>query len=540
MRGIFGNKNKHESELFFYLRWKFIPQLIGLEINYIFLNLNNSNIAKLVQFHITMYGNQTPIDIHCSKLVDWLVQRRHCKKDWGENLAAIRRKIRSALKDMPEHEEMKQLLIGSKLDYFKSRRIIEILKTTEADSKNFFGYYSSQRMKDWQEIVYSYERDCIYLAEIATDLIRETNYEVPGIRKVISKLNKEKEDAEKERANLLRKAQQFNSEYQRMAQSFDIEGSDVVRELEEKSKLLRNVMNELVSLCGSLKQTTQYYLEYTSSTSKQEIGKLLPMLQYVLEKGNTTVYEWKYGEAPERVEVVEKAASTNPSEIELIDDEIDFGEDLPSSESSSGFVHVDGGNNGNVEESFIKVENINPQISSDNSDKVARGDEAKLILEFRNTRNQFLNNLYELEAFFSQLLHDSMSGENKSNSSFEGGSSIRVYDKSEIEQALTATKRPIDVLSKDKNKILFQMSDSPSYLDNLKEKFASKKKQATDCNLRADSMNDVIKDIERQTRETEIHLKKSISSAKELQSKVESSLTDLYKGRPINIMGCVN
>lgn len=40
---------------------------------------------------------------------------------------------------------------------------MEILKETEADSKNIFGFYSSQRMKDWQEIIKLYEKDNVYL-----------------------------------------------------------------------------------------------------------------------------------------------------------------------------------------------------------------------------------------------------------------------------------------------------------------------------------------------------------------------------------------
>ena len=30
-----------------------------------------------------------------------------------------------------------------------------LIRITEADSKNFFGQYSSKRMKDWQEIIRS-------------------------------------------------------------------------------------------------------------------------------------------------------------------------------------------------------------------------------------------------------------------------------------------------------------------------------------------------------------------------------------------------
>ena len=92
----------------------------------------------------------------------------------------IRDKIKHAIQDMPPNEEITKLLIGScmymlnyklnydefwclDIDYYHCKRIVEILKETEADSKNIFGFYSSQRMKDWQEIIKLYEKDNVYL-----------------------------------------------------------------------------------------------------------------------------------------------------------------------------------------------------------------------------------------------------------------------------------------------------------------------------------------------------------------------------------------
>lgn len=76
----------------------------------------------------------------------------------------------------------------SDINYFHCKKIIEILKETEVDSKNLFGRYGSQRMKDWQEIVRLYERDNIYLAEAAQMLTRNVNFEVPSFKKQIQKL----------------------------------------------------------------------------------------------------------------------------------------------------------------------------------------------------------------------------------------------------------------------------------------------------------------------------------------------------------------
>ena len=63
-------------------------------------------------------------------------------------------------------------VIFSDINYYHCLRIIEILRGTEAASKNLFGRYSSQRMKDWQNIVHLYEKDCVYLGTIATKFVR--------------------------------------------------------------------------------------------------------------------------------------------------------------------------------------------------------------------------------------------------------------------------------------------------------------------------------------------------------------------------------
>ena len=77
----------------------------------------------------------------------------------------IRPLITAAVQDMPDLEEITQLLSGSYINYFHCKRIVETLKVSEADSKNIFGRYSSQRMKDWSEIIRLYEKGNVYLGE---------------------------------------------------------------------------------------------------------------------------------------------------------------------------------------------------------------------------------------------------------------------------------------------------------------------------------------------------------------------------------------
>lgn len=88
---------------------------------------------------------------------------------------------------MPAHDDIAALLLGSYINYFHCMKIIEILKETEKDTKNLFGRYGSQRMKDWQEVVKNYEKENLYLAEAAQMLVRNINYEIPSLKKQIAK-----------------------------------------------------------------------------------------------------------------------------------------------------------------------------------------------------------------------------------------------------------------------------------------------------------------------------------------------------------------
>lgn len=55
---------------------------------------------------------------------DWLLDRRHCNLKWQNAVKDIREKINFAIQDMPENEEIKQLLSGScrifTIPYFKN------------------------------------------------------------------------------------------------------------------------------------------------------------------------------------------------------------------------------------------------------------------------------------------------------------------------------------------------------------------------------------------------------------------------------------
>jgi hypothetical protein len=74
-----------------------------------------------------------------------------------------------------------ELLSGAHINYWHCAEIVEILKETEKETKNFFGQYGSQRMALWKEIVTLYQKENIYLGEGAQLLTQAVSYDLPGI-----------------------------------------------------------------------------------------------------------------------------------------------------------------------------------------------------------------------------------------------------------------------------------------------------------------------------------------------------------------------
>lgn len=99
------------------------------------------------------------------------------------------------------------------------------------------------------------------------------------------------------------------------------------------------------------------------------------------EKGNTTTYEWLYGEPPQSIEV------TNDQSVDMGEsgdaaDEIDW--DISVTDENSGSYDI------SMDESGIVVE------SSSQPTNVASGSDSYTILDNPKTRDEFVNQLLEV------------------------------------------------------------------------------------------------------------------------------------------------
>uniref|UniRef100_A0A8C9R020 CDK5 regulatory subunit associated protein 3 n=1 Tax=Scleropages formosus TaxID=113540 RepID=A0A8C9R020_SCLFO len=424
-----------------------------------------------------------PIDIQTSKLLDWLVDRRHCNLKWQSAVKVIREKINSAIRDMPENEEIKHLLSGSYIHYFHCLRIVEILKGTEASSKNIFGRYSSQRMKDWQEIVSLYEKDNTYLAELSSLLVRNVSYEGPALRKQVAKMQQLQHELSRRELECQSAAADMRERFYSSCKQYGITGENVARELQALVKELPTVLEEVGRKASALDKPIELYSAFTQFVCAWS-EPVLPMLMFVQRRGNTTMYEWRTGTAPSLIErPVEDEAP-----LDMVTGEsVSWGVSrhalgLKVTEDTRVFCIIDF-NRCSIEirGDGIRYHGDTPRaIVLAGPEGVARGEDALTLLETPATRNQFINELMELELFLCQRLSEmAEEGNVVAMSQFQlAPSVIQAQTTGRVQGMLGEVRALLEQLTSVRMQHLFMIQASPRYVERVSETLQHKLKQA--------------------------------------------------------------
>lgn len=486
--------------------------------------------------------------------VDWLVDRRHCNLKWQSLVLTIREKINAAIQDMPESEEIAQLLSGSYIHYFHCLRIVDLLKGTEASTKNIFGRYSSQRMKDWQEIVALYEKDNTYLVELSSLLVRNVSYEIPSLKKQISKCQQLQQEYSRKEEEGQAGAAEMREQFCHSCKQYGITGDNVRRELLALVKDLPSQLAEIGAAAQSLGEAIALYQACVDFVCESPAEQVLPMLRFVQERGNATVYEWRTGtepsvverphleEPPEQVEEdaidwgdfgVQAVSEDTDSAISTEAAGIDWGIALESDSKDPGGDGIDWGDEAAA--SQITVLEAGTQAP----EGVARGPDALTLLEYPETRNQFIDELMELEIFLSQrAVEMSEEADILSVSQFQLAPAIlQGQTKEKMVTMVSALQDLIGRLTSLRMQHLFMILASPRYVDRVTEFLQQKLKQSQLLALKKELMVQKQREALQEQAALEPKLDLLLEKTRELQKLIEADISKRYGGRPVNLMG---
>ncbi|KAJ7381249.1 CDK5 regulatory subunit associated protein 3 [Desmophyllum pertusum] len=483
-----------------------------------------------------------PIDIYYNKLLDWLLDRRHCDVKWQTAVLEIREKINAAIQDMPPVDEISQLLSGTYINYFHCIRIVELLKVSESATKNIFGGYSSQRMKDWQEIVKLYEKDNVNLAEAAHLLIRNVNYEIPSLKRQIGKCQQTQRECTRKESEYASNATLFKEKYQSVCKQMSIKGDNVKSELLSLLDELPEIYKGIAGAISNLKNATHYYETFVnflvpSYNSNKETSQLTtPLIRYIQQHGNSTVYQWRTGKIPSVV-VPDKRPESSNTENEQADEEIDWGGETDST-TNAGSDNIDWG-------WVVRKTQGSCGITLEGSgqdDEVISGPDAETLMDTTQTRNLLIDELLELQGFLRQRIIE-MKSESDVLSAYQFQSAPQLIQMQSVEcvQAMgSAVTNVLSTLTSMKMHNLFLLKTSPRYLDRLADSLQQKLKVSEKLVTSIKMMADKRQAASTEQRDLEPKLEVIRTKTKELQGQIAQDISKKYKNRPVNIMGEIN
>uniref|UniRef100_A0A8P4KM39 CDK5 regulatory subunit associated protein 3 n=1 Tax=Dicentrarchus labrax TaxID=13489 RepID=A0A8P4KM39_DICLA len=465
--------------------------------------------------------------------INWLLDRRHCNLKWQSAVKEIREKINVAIQDMPENEEIKKLLSGSYIHYFHCLRIVEILKGTEASSKNIFGRYSSQRMKDWQEIVSLYEGDNVYLAEVASLLSRNVSYEGPALRKQLAKAQQLQQELSRREVECQSSAADLRERYYAACKKYGITGENVARELQALVKDLPAVLEEVGKDAAKLEEQIQLYTAFTNFVCEWS-EPVLPMLTFVQKRGNATFYEWRTGKVPT---VIERPFVEDAPPDAVTEDTVGFSVSvlfIDNSYNDSGAGGIDWGDS---EAAPIEIEIVD--AGTDCPEGVAKGEDALSILENSQSRSQFIDELMELEVFLMQRVSEmGEEGDVVAMSQFQlAPSVIQGQSREHIREMLSEVQDLLGRLTSLRMQHLFMIQASPRYVERVSEVLRQKLKQADILVLKGATMAEKRQEALEEQSRLEPRVDLLAGCTRELQKLIEADISKKYHKRPVNIMG---
>ncbi|CAF1555851.1 unnamed protein product, partial [Didymodactylos carnosus] len=353
------------------------------------------------------------------------------------------------------------------------------------------------------------------LSECSQILQRNVAYEIPALKKQITKVQQTRDECHLRHVELEKNIHEIEKQYIQLCTEMSIKGESVEAELNERIEYLPILCNELVTeKLNLLKQVLNFYEEFVVYFHQRKDSDLLSILKYLVYNGNLTVYEWRTGHAPTTIERPiqnyktinaknENEDETNQiigldddnnltiesieieqekSPIKIVEDSIDLDTDNGIDWSAIDTVPelLDPSVDRNIPTTQSITDAINEAVIIEQQNErdggIARGNDALTLLENRSTYILFMNNLNRLQSFLRQCLSEcNINGTILMTFIMQNAPfSIQNKTENDLKTYLLAIDSIYSQILTKQFERLFLMRDSSKYRERLLQKFQQK------------------------------------------------------------------
>ena len=268
-----------------------------------------------------------------------------------------------------------------------------------------------------------------------------------------------------------------------------VEGEKIKQEVLSLARGLPATYDQISASAISLKDAVAEYQDFIQAQLEEQV-KVVENLSFLIQHGNTTTYQWKYGEKP--ISVEEPVLDFDEKDEDGETEEIDFGEDIDFGDgdaidfgdsNEAAADEIDFGDEAEIDFGAGDEIDYGAGLDMDSIDTsnivveegglaggVARDDEALSILDNRRTRTIIVDELEELLGFLTQRLVETESNSMKIFISCGAQNT----DPATLRTMINSVERLISALTEVKIQQLQMIRDSPAYadriVDNLKQK----------------------------------------------------------------------